>query len=83
MDISRRTLAVLVAAFVIGGLGFYSLVTNESSKRISDCKAYCEAQGKRAVALPAGTAGQTVESGYIGDWRHTEANKCQCVAVKQ
>jgi hypothetical protein len=77
---SPRTLIVAVIVFVAAGFGMFSMIATEPDRqRSKSCASYCEAQGKRAVVPPSGTAGRSVEHGSTWDWRYSEESKCQCV----
>jgi hypothetical protein len=81
MDLSRRTWLALILAFLMVGVGLMLLVEREAENRAKSCAAQCKAEGKRALYLPPGTMGQTVEGGSTGgsDWRMAFEN-CHCVS---
>jgi len=81
MDYSPRQWIVGAAIFLLAGLGLMKLVVVTSEIRSDACEEYCTAQGKNSISLPAGTMGQTVESGSTGDWR-TDSQTCRCSTLK-
>ena len=79
MEFSLRTWIIGIAIFILAGFGLMQLVVQGTENRVKSCEAHCTSEGKRAVSLPIGTMGKTIESGSTGDWR-MDAKTCQCIS---
>jgi hypothetical protein len=74
---TKTEITLVVAGFILAGLCTWWTIERSSNNAVHDCETKCQAEGKKAIQAPTGTAGSSIEGGRS---RIDTSLDCHCIS---